>query len=1129
MELPPYYPRSSIDSHKRAAEAIELEPSLVDAAKQFCRQQNISLYELFLAVFKLFLHRYTGQEDIVVGGVRTSHISNQYQASLPNLFWPVALRTYIEGELTVSELLKRIHQTVENALEDQDYSQTAPTQKPIQDESLNQGPIPQMMLVLCETPTPLTALPIAESNLEAIRTFSRECDILVIATEKKEPLELLFDYNAMLFESSAVQCFLENFRILLSGMVSDSEQPLYHTPMLSTRECQQLLVEWNNTRADYPRNQSIPQLFQAQVEKTPDAAAVSFGSKTLTYRELNRNANQLAHYLREIGVDSNALVGICIEPSLELIVGLLGVLKANSVYVPLDPNYPQERLAFMVEDSQVQVILTLDSLKDEIPSQQTPLVCLDKDKDAIEEKSTANPHPASKSNDLAYVIYTSGSTGRPKAVLGTVRGVINRLQWGWEMMPFGADEVCCQKTSINFVDHVAEIFAPLLKGIPLIVIPDDMRGNILELMNLLGDQKVTRIVLVPSLLKTILENASPDLDLFKNLRYVICSGEALPLSLAKTFHQRIRSARLFNLYGSSEVAADVTYFDVKWPLKDDAKTTSKDTKEPANTTIPIGKPMSNTQIYILDKYGGLLPPGVIGELYVSGDGLAKGYLKQPELTQKAFVQNPFNQNEITRKKDKRLFRTGDLGRWLPDGNIEFHGRIDHQVKLRGFRIELGEIEAVLSQHEGVREAVVLLYEGQENPFLAAYITKAEATSTEERILISELREWLQKRLPDYMVPASFTVLEKLPLTPNGKTDRRSLPDPALITRKREQSHKTPENLLERKLIEIWEHVLKIDFIGVDDNFFELGGNSLAAVKVLNQVGQTFHKKLPPVTLYQAPTVADFAAILDQENFKAEWRMIEPIQTDGYRFPFIFLGPIEHARELTRLLGPDQPFLRLNVLGFQHEPSFPIKLGDMAKQACEEIRTIQPQGPYFFGAFCNNAVLAIEIARFFQADKQRIAFMGIFDLFWRRESRFLGLERQYQNLTQFGFQYFSDKVKARIQSYKKRQMVDRLRQKCEQCQRNGEPAPHEAADILLFEKIDAAFDNSEIKPYEGRITHFMASEWRVSYSPLLNQIATDGVEVHIIDGCHGNLFVEPQVGQLVQKLKACLDRERSESS
>ncbi|MBE9217205.1 amino acid adenylation domain-containing protein, partial [Plectonema cf. radiosum LEGE 06105] len=521
--------------------------------------------------------------------------------------------------------------------------------------------------------------------------------------------------------------------------------------LLTESEQHQLLREWNNTEVEYPLL-CIHELFEAQVEKTPSNIAVIFEDQQLTYYELNAKANQLAHYLRSLGVKPEVLVGICLERSLDMVIGLLAILKAGGAYVPLDPNYPQERLAFMLEDSQVSILLTQQCWVDIIPQHKADVICLDSDWNHIAQQSQNNPVNNSTTNNLAYVIYTSGSTGKPKGVLGIHQGAINRFHWMWESYPFTKEEICCQKTSLNFVDSVWEIFGPLLRGIPTVIIPDAVVKAPEQFVETLANNKVTRLVLVPSLLRVLLDTCSDLRKRLSNLKLWVSSGEALSLDLLQNFRQIMPESTLLNLYGSSEVSADVTCSRIN-----PAETPSR---------VTIGRPIANTQIYVLSEHLKPVPTGVPGELYISGDGLARSYLNQAEMTAEKFIPNPFT------KEATRLYKTGDLARYLPSGDIEYIGRIDNQVKIRGFRIELGEIEAVISQYAAVREAVVIVREDSvDSQRIVAYVV----AQTEQALVIPELRSFLELKLPNYMVPGAFITLEALPLTPNGKVDRKALP------------------------------------------------------------------------------------------------------------------------------------------------------------------------------------------------------------------------------------------------------------------------------------------------------------------------------------------------------------------
>lgn len=609
-------------------------------------------------------------------------------------------------------------------------------------------------------------------------------------------------------------------------------------PLLTEAERQQLLVDWNATTCTYPKQQCIHQLFEAQVERTPEAVALIFEEQQLTYRQLNERANQLAHYLQRLSVGLEMRVGLCIERSPEMVIGLLGILKAGGAYVPLDPVYPQERLAFMLEDAQPAVLVTRQGLIERLP-QHKQVVCLDTAWNVIAQESEENIVNGITGENLAYMLYTSGSTGRPKGVLGTHRAAINRFSWMWNIYPFEPEEVCCQKTALSFVDSVWEIFGPLLQGIRIVIIPDMIIKSPELLLQVLATHAVTRIVLVPSLLRVLLDLTADLQKQIPTLKYWISSGETLPLDLALRFVNRMPHGVLLNLYGSSEVAADATCYDMR--------------EGKALTSVPIGRPIANTQIYLLDDYNQLVPIGVPGELHVGGDGLARGYFNRPDLTAAKFVPSPFSTIAGT-----LLYKTGDWARYLPDGNIEYLGRLDHQVKIRGFRIEPGEIEATLNTHSAVQQAVVMAREDvQGDKRLVAYVV----LHGQQKLTISELQEHLTKALPTYMLPSAFMLLEAFPLMPNGKVDRHALPAPDQTRPELQQTFVAPRTPMEESIAGIWSSILGIERVGIHDNFFALGGHSLLAMQVIAQLQNTLRITLPLRSFFDAPTVAEQVELL----------------------------------------------------------------------------------------------------------------------------------------------------------------------------------------------------------------------------------------------------------------------------
>jgi amino acid adenylation domain-containing protein len=775
-------------------------------------------------------------------------------------------------------------------------------------------------------------------------------------------LTLALHYDTCQFSAEQMSAIREYYDAALRHMVSDPSAPYDSVCLLSAAEQQQLLLEWNDTQRAYPQEQCIHQLFEAQAARAPDAVAVVWEDAFLTYGELNRRANQLAHYLQSLGVGPEVLVGLSVERSIEMMVGLLGILKAGGAYVPLDPAYPKERLAFMVHDARLPVLLTQAHLMAEFPAHSARVVRLDADWHDIARQGEENPQSGTTPDNIAYVIYTSGSTGRPKGVLGLHRGAVNRFAWMWAAYPFHADEVGCQKTSLNFVDSVWEIFGPLLQGIRVVIIPTPVLQEPYRLVQALATHQVTRLVLVPSLLKVLLDTCEALHHPLPQLRLWISSGEPLSVALYERFHKCLPGSTLLNLYGSSEVAADVTWYDTRQ-------------MPAACSSVPLGRPIANTQIYLLDAHLQPVPVGVPGEIYVGGDGLARGYLYRPELTSERFLPHPFRTGP-----GARVYKTGDLARYLPDGTIEFLGRTDHQVKIRGYRIEPGEIEASLGRHPGVQETVVMAREdtiGEKR--LVAYVV-ARPGSTLSPL---ELRSFLQQQMPEYMVPAALELLEALPLTPNGKVDRLALPVPAPISPTSAAGVVAPRTTTEATLAALWSQVLGVERLGVHDNFFALGGHSILAMRLLGLIRQTFAQELPLSVLLQAPTIADLAGFL-ADRTRTSCRFLVPIQARGTKRPLFCLHPaggqVMVYQPLAACLGPDRPLYGLQSQDLTEEPGIHRSLEAMAVDYATAIRACQSDGPYALLGWSLGGVLAMAVARALEIQGQRVVFVGLLDTY-----------------------------------------------------------------------------------------------------------------------------------------------------
>jgi amino acid adenylation domain-containing protein len=663
---------------------------------------------------------------------------------------------------------------------------------------------------------------------------------LVLHAYGETELLLKFLYDRRRFDYGTIERMLGHLRTLLESMAETLDRPLADLPILTAAERHQVLAQWNDTQADYRQDRCLHELFEAQVARTPGAIALSFEGEHLTYQAFNARANQLAHHLRKLGVGPETLVGVYMERSLEMVTALYAILKAGGAYVPLDPEYPPDRVAFMLQDAQVPVLLTQQRLAGSLPTHRATVLCLDSMWETLARESDSNPVSDVGPDNLAYVIYTSGSTGKPKGVMNTHRGICNRLLWMQDRYQLTASDRVLQKTPFSFDVSVWEFFWPLLVGARLIVARPGGHKDSAYLVGLIRDQEITTIHFVPSMLQLFLEERG--LEACTSLRRVICSGEALPYDLQERFFERLQ-AELHNLYGPTEAAVDVSHWQCQ-PEGDPRR------------SVPIGRPVANTQLYILDPHGQPVPIGVAGELHIGGVQVARGYLNRPELTTKTFIPDPFRNNP-----GARLYKTGDLARYRPDGNIEFLGRLDFQVKVRGFRIELGEIETVLSQHPTVREVVVLAR--QDTPGdrrLVAYVVPAAASEIQSSIL----RDYLHTKLPDYMVPAAFVQLEALPLLPNGKVDRRSLPAPQWDHQATE-AYVPPSNDLEKTIAGIWQDLLPVDQVGLDDSFFELGGHSLLIVQAHRRLSKMTDRELSITDMFRYPTIRALSQYLGEKS------------------------------------------------------------------------------------------------------------------------------------------------------------------------------------------------------------------------------------------------------------------------
>ncbi|MDZ8023959.1 MAG: amino acid adenylation domain-containing protein [Nostoc sp. DedQUE11] len=822
----------SDESKDYKQQQIKLSAAETEALQSFARQQQLTLNTLIQGAWAILLSRYSSENDIVFGAVVSGRGGLTASESMVGvLINTVPVRVYINPEEFVVSWLKQL-QVQQHQTRQYEQCPLIEIQK-LSDIRVGQ-PLFESIVNFQNYPTDFSKLKqFSNLKISNIHSFMHPHYPLTLSVKADSELLLEIFYESHRFESNTIARMLGHFRRLLLGMTASQQQRVKDLPLLTGQEYRQLLVDWNNTQVDYPQK-CIYELFEAQVEKTPDAVAVVFENEQLTYRELNARANQLAHYLQKLGVKPEVLVGICVERSLNMLVGLLGILKAGGAYIPLDPSYPKERLAFILEDAQAPVLLTQTSFLEVIPQNKSQVVCLDAHWQKIAQQSQENLFDELTIDNLAYVIYTSGSTGKPKGVQIPHSALSNFLYSMKQRPGLTQNDTLLAVTTYSFDIAALELFLPIIVGGCLVIASREIASDGIQLSAKLTDSKATVMQATPATWQLLLTAGWSGNHQLK----ILCGGEALPGYLANQLLHRCAS--LWNMYGPTETTI--------WSAVSEVETDSR--------IISISGAIANTQFYILDQYNQLVPVGVPGELHIGGDGLARGYFNRPDLTAEKFIPNPFSE------KAERLYKTGDLVRYLPNGEIEYIGRIDNQVKVRGFRIELGEIEALLTQHCPVREAVVVVRKDSlDSQRIVAYLVP----QNQQTLTISELRSFLESKLPSYMMPTNFVILEALPLTPNGKVDRKALPALNTVLPEFEENFVAPQTAMEKQLAAIWMEVLELEKLGINDNFFELGGHSLLATQVISRINKNLDVELPIRRIFELPTIAKLAKSIEEKQ------------------------------------------------------------------------------------------------------------------------------------------------------------------------------------------------------------------------------------------------------------------------
>ncbi|MBV9496382.1 MAG: amino acid adenylation domain-containing protein [Acidobacteria bacterium] len=828
IEIPPDFARRPSASFEGKTVIAELPADLAQAIADCGKAHSLPPSVVFLGVFQLLLHRYTSQDDVIVGMPVMGRAAQQFAEDVGYFINMVPIRARLDDGRKMLDHLRSVRGTMLDALYHSSYP--FPLMSQAASGRRSGSAIFQVLYAyqnFFKLSDVASWLPEQQGlRIDALEGIAQEGQgdlSLEIFESGPASFTIHVKYNPELYAPRTIETLAERYQVLLGAVCANPQLALHEYRMLTAREEQRLLREFNDTRTDYRNDQCLHELFLAQVEAHANDTAVISGEQSLTYRQLQERAHALALYLQAEGVKPDDLVGVCMTRSLEMVIALYGILLAGGAYVPLDPDYPDERLQHMVRDSGAAIVLTQDALRTKLAAfvtAETRVVTQWPERmDGVLAKNV-------KPENIAYVIYTSGSTGLPKGVMNEHRGIVNRLLWMQEAYGLDGTDAVLQKTPFSFDVSVWEFFWPLFTGATLVMAKPEGHKDPAYLTDVIRQHQITTLHFVPSMLQVFLEHDAA--SQCASLKRVVCSGEALPSVLVRRFAERLPHATLYNLYGPTEAAVDVT----AWTCP----------KTDIPNAIPIGKPIANTQMYILDAYGAPVPIGVAGELFIAGVQVARGYLNREQLTAERFVKDPFSADP-----NARMYKTGDLARWQDDGNIEYLGRNDFQVKLRGFRIELGEIEARLTEHESIREAVVIAREDTPgDKRLVAYYTASEN--------VADVRTFLAGRLPEYMVPSAFVMLEQMPLSPNGKLDRKALPAPDAAA-PATAAYAPPQGEIETQLATIWQELLHVERVGRHDHFFELGGHSLLATQLAAKIRAQLDVDVPLTTLFEKTTIA----------------------------------------------------------------------------------------------------------------------------------------------------------------------------------------------------------------------------------------------------------------------------------
>ncbi|MDR3637955.1 MAG: amino acid adenylation domain-containing protein [Isosphaeraceae bacterium] len=1088
LELPLDRPRPAEQRFRGPSEPFVLAAPLAQGLRALGRREGTTLFMTLLAAFQALLYRYTRQTDLVIG----TAVANRNRVDVEGLIGlfvnTLALRTDLSGDPTFGQLLRRVREVALAAFTHQDL----PFEKLIEELRLVRDtartPLFQVMFVFQDGPTIRSLSPELGLKLLPVETLAAKFDLILSLEEDGAGLKGAVRYNADLFERATIVRMIGHLRTLLEGVANEPAQPLSGLPLLTAAERRQLLIQFNDTRWDYPRDACIHELFEARADADPLAVAVVDQGRRWSYRALNERANRLAHHLREQGLSPNQRVGVVMDRSAEMISGVLAILKAGGAYVPLDPTDPPSRLCFLLQDTRVAGVLTQRKWAAAFRVEDVPVICIDEDDLAIAARPSTNPNVRATAGDLAYVMYTSGSTGQPKGVEVPHRGVV-RLLFGVDYVPFADKLTVLMLAPINFDASTFELWGPLLHGGTCVVSAGRL-PDLRDLERTLREHDVNCLWLTSTLFNLVIDERPQALS---SVSHLVVGGEALSAAHVRKALDELPRTQIVNGYGPTEGTTFTCCYPIPRPLDSGLR------------SIPIGRPIANTRVYVLDPDRQLLPVGVPGELYIGGDGLARGYWHQPELTAERFVADPFGGGP-----GARLYKTGDRCRWRADGTIEFLGRLDHQVKIRGHRTEPGEVEAALLTHPAVREAAVVAHEFSAGDWrLVAYLVGPPALDG------AELRSFLGRSLPDYMVPSDFILVDSLTVTPNGKLDRRKLPVPALGGHGLGTAFVAPQTPAEKRLAEIWRPILGCGEIGIHDNFFDLGGHSLLVARLADRAEDAFGRALPLNIVFRRPTLRGMAEWLERD-VPGKSSPARPGEAAFLQTPSFFClgkGPtLASYLGETRVYGWDLERERWTT-----RP----RIDEMARFFVTKVRAIQPHGPYVLGGYSGMGVVAFEAAQQLYAQGQEVRLLVLFDatsLPSRKGSP--RLVRGFSAVARARYHWRNLAMRRPLlwPSY----VVDRLNTKLLKMV-YGIPGLNRICPMPHAIRMGAEIKKYAPQDYPGRVVFFAASNrddedsGHNSYREWCER-AHGGFQAHVIPGDHHTMFEEPNVRVLIGHLE-----------